>query len=133
MLVRKYKIAFRTSHKIAGALVKNLIDSKKTLVDATPELLEKVALDSANLKLKVRKQDLLECTNLRKLVETYKVLGGPSPKEVHRVIEAKKMILTKTQADINNLEENLAKAKNKLNKTVKNYAQTKNDKLKNLN
>ena len=39
MLVRKYNVAFRTSHKIVGALVKSLIDSKQTLLDATPELL----------------------------------------------------------------------------------------------
>ena len=35
MLVRKYNVAFRTSHKIIGALVKSLIDSKQTFLDAT--------------------------------------------------------------------------------------------------
>ena len=121
MFVRKYNIAFRTSHKIAGAIVKFLIDSKKTLVDATPELVQKIALDAANIKLTVKKQDLLECTNPRKLVETYKVLGGPSRKEVYRAIKAKNKTLTKTRADIQKLKENLANAKNTLNKTVKNY------------
>ena len=42
MLVRKYHIAFRTSHKIIGALVKTLVDSHYTLLDATPEILQKV-------------------------------------------------------------------------------------------
>ena len=41
MMVRKYNVAFRTAHKIAGAVVKALIDSKKTLLDATPELLSR--------------------------------------------------------------------------------------------
>ncbi len=121
MFVRKYNIAFRTSHKIAGAIVKSLVDSKKTLVDVTPELVQKIALDAVNIKLTVKKQDLLECTNPRKLVETYKVLGGPSPKEVHRAIKAKNKTLTKAQADINKLKENIANAKSTLNKTVKNY------------
>ena len=31
MLVQKYHVAFRTSHKIVGALVKSLVDSNKTL------------------------------------------------------------------------------------------------------
>ena len=32
MLVRKYNVAFRTSHKIVGALVKTLLDSHQTLL-----------------------------------------------------------------------------------------------------
>ena len=120
IFVRKYNIAFRTSHKIAGAIVKSLIDSNKTLIDVTPELVQKIALDNVNIKLTAKKQDLLECTNPRKLVEMYKVLGGPSPKEVYRAIKAKNKTLKKLQADINKLKENIANAKNTLDKTVKN-------------
>ena len=120
IFVRKYNIAFRTSHKIAGAIVKSLIDSNKTLIDVTPELVQKIALDNVNIKLTAKKQDLLECTNPRKLVEMYKVLGGPSPKEVYRAIKAKNKTLKKLQADINKLKGNMANAKNTLDKTVKN-------------
>jgi len=119
MLVRKYNIAFRTSHKIAGALVKSLLDSKKNLFDATPELVRRVALEAANVKLNVKKQDLLECTNLRKLIETYKVLGGPSPEEVERAINARNKTLAKTQANLDILKENLANAKKTLDKSIK--------------
>ena len=87
MLVRKYHVAFRTAHKIAGAFVKSLIDSGQTLLDATPELLQKVALESAEVKLTVKKEDLLDCTNPRRIVETYKVQGGPSPVEVKKSIK----------------------------------------------
>ena len=120
IFVRKYNIAFRTSHKIAGAIVKSLIDSNKTLIDVTPELVQKIALDNLNIKLTAKKQDLLECTNPRKLVEMYKVLGGPSPKEVYRAIKAKNKTLKKLQADINKLKGKMANAKNTLDKTVKN-------------
>jgi argininosuccinate lyase len=120
IFVRKYNIAFRTSHKIAGAIVKSLIDSNKTLIDVTPELVQKIALDNVNIKLTAKKQDLLECTNPRKLVEMYKVLGGPSPKEVYRAIKAKNKTLKKLQADINKLKESISNAKNTLDKTVKN-------------
>ena len=90
MLVRKYNVAFRTSHKIVGALVKTLIDSKQTLLDATPELLQKVAQEAAGVKLTVKKEDIVECTNPRKIVETYKVQGGPSPVEVEKSIKTAK-------------------------------------------
>ena len=109
MLVRKYNVAFRTSHKIVGALVKALIDSKQTLLDVTPELLQKVAQESAGVKLTVKKEDLVECTNPRKIVETYKVQGGPSPAEVERAITAKNKTLKKTITSVVRLQESLAK------------------------
>jgi len=136
MLVSKYGVAFRTSHKIVGALVKSLIDSKQTLLDATPELLQNIAQKADAIKLTVKITDIAECTNPRKLIETYKVQGGPSPTEVERAIKArsKTMILTKT--NIAKLQGNLTNAEKTLNATVTSYAQSgssKNGKLKNLN
>jgi argininosuccinate lyase len=136
MLVRKYTIAFRTAHKIIGALVKTLIDSKHTLLDATPELLQKVAQETAGIKLKFRKEDIVECTNPRKLIETYKVQGGPSPAEVERAITNRNKTLTQTQTGITKLKVNLANAEKALNSTVDKYSlsnSSKNGRLKTSN
>ena len=134
MLVRKYNAAFRTSHKIIGALVKALIDSKQTLLDATPEMLQKIAQETAGIKLTVKKADILECINPLKLIETYKVQGGPSPAEVERAISFTNKSLTKTKANIAKLEEKLANAENTLNSTMDLHSQSdssKNTRLKN--
>jgi argininosuccinate lyase len=134
MLVQKYNVAFRTSHKIIGALVKALIDSKQTLLDATPELLAKVAQETAGIKLTVKKADIVECTNLRKLIETYKVQGGPSPAEVERAITSSNKTLTQTKTSIAKLKENLANKEKTLNSTVESHSQSsssKNGRLKN--
>ena len=133
MLVRKYNVAFRTSHKIVGALVKTLIDSKQTLLDATPELLQKVAQETSDVKLTVKKEDIVECTNPRKLIETYKVQGGPSPAEVERVITSRNKNLTQTKTGITKLQEHLANAEKTLNSTVTSYSlsnSSKNGRLK---
>jgi argininosuccinate lyase len=122
MLVRKYNVAFRTSHKIVGALVKSLIDSKKTFLDATPELLQKVAQEAAGLKLSVKMEDIVECTNPRKLVETYKILGGPSPIEVKRAIKTSKKNMADAKSSIAKLKKNLADAERNLNRVVESYA-----------
>jgi argininosuccinate lyase len=134
MLVRKYGVAFRTSHKIIGALVKTLIDSKQTLLDATPELLTKIAKETVGIQLTVKKADIVECTNPLKLIETYKVQGGPSPAEVERAITSTNKTLTQTKTTITKLQENLTNAENTLNSTVKSYSQSdssKNGRLKN--
>jgi argininosuccinate lyase len=122
MLVRKHNVAFRTSHKIVGAVVKSLVDSKRTLQDATPELLQKVAHDTAGVELTVKKQDIFECTNPRKLIETYKVQGGPSPVEVERFIIARKKTMAEIKSNITKLGKKLENAESALNFTVKSYS-----------
>ena len=136
MLVRKYNVPFRTAHKIAGALVKSLIESKQTLQDATPELLQKVAQDSAGLKLTVKEEDIVECTNPRKLVETYKVQGGPSPVEVERALTQRKKNLTLEKNKVSELKQELANSDSTLETIVKSYSLSNspiNVKLKNSN
>ncbi len=136
MLVRKYSVAFRTSHKIIGALVKSLIDSKQSLYNATPELLQKVAQEAAGVKLTVKKEDIVECTNLRKLVETYKVQGGPSPAEVERVIKSRNKTLAQRKTDVAKLQLNIINAEKTLKSTVESYSQlhsSKSGRLKTSN
>lgn len=128
MLVAKYSVAFRTSHKIVGALVKALIDSKQSLNDATPQLLEKVAMESAGVKLTVKNEDIVSCTNLRKLIETYKVLGGPSPAETARAIKSRHKTLQANKKTIADLKAQLAGAEDTLNKAVEEYSTGKNQK-----
>jgi argininosuccinate lyase len=122
MLVRKYNVAFRTSHKIVGALVKSLLDSKQTLADATPELLQKVAQQAAGIKLMVEKEDMVECTNPRKIIETYKVQGGPSPVEVERAMTKLKKDAVSSKNYIVKLKQNLANAESTLNSLGESYS-----------
>jgi argininosuccinate lyase len=121
MLVSKYNVAFRTSHKIVGTLVKALVDSSKTLVDVTPAMLKKTALESASIQLTVKKEDIVSCTDIRKLVETYKVQGGPSPTEVERAIATKNKAIKATKATLAKLYKKLTEAEENLNSTVKSY------------
>ncbi len=125
MLAAKYHVAFRTAHKIVGALVKSLVDSKKTLLDATPELLSKIALEAAGVKLKVKADDIADCTNPRRLVETYLVQGGPAPVEVQRAIKTSAKTVADTESKIAMLKKNLADANGNLNRTLESYAAQK--------
>ena len=54
---------------------------------------------------------MVECTNPRKIIETYKVQGGPSPVEVERAIKtAKKEHGKSSKTNIAKLKNNLADA-----------------------
>ncbi|NLF89223.1 argininosuccinate lyase [Candidatus Bathyarchaeota archaeon] len=122
MLVSKYGVAFRTSHKIVGALVKALIGEGKTLSDATPQLLSKVAMESAGVKLAVSSDDLASCTNLPKLIGTYRVQGGPAPIEVKRAIAAKTKSLAQSETEIKHKKQGLIEAQKALDGIVNSYS-----------
>jgi argininosuccinate lyase len=130
MLVRKHNVAFRTAHKIAGALVKSLLDSKQTLLAATPELLQKIAWESAGVKLTVKRGDLTDCTNPRRIVETYKVQGGPAPSEVKKSIKTYSEIMEQTKKNIAKFKNNQDDAKWKLDNVVESYCASNSEKVR---
>jgi argininosuccinate lyase len=121
MLVRKYNVPFRSAHKIVGSLVKSLIDSKQTFLDATPELLQKVAQDAVGIKLVVNAEDITESFDPFKIVETYKVKGGPAPTEVKRALTARKKHIVLVKSNVSKLKQKLNEAEIKLESTVKSY------------
>ena len=134
VLVRKYDVPFRTAHKVVGALVKSLIESKLTFADATPALLQKAAKDVANIKLRIKTEDLKALAEPLALVEACRVKGGPAPTEVKKAIESWKKKVFLTKSNILQTDKLLEEAENKLEKTIKSYlpvSSSENIKLKN--
>jgi len=123
MLVRKYNVPFRSAHRIVGSLVKLLIESKLTFLDATSGLLQKVAQEAVGIKLAVNEKDLVESLDPLKIVETYKVRGGPASTEVKRALAARKKNMVLMRSDVSKLKQKLDKAENVLESTVKSYCE----------
>ncbi len=121
LLVKKYSIPFRTSHKIVGALVKTLIDKKLSISDTTPELLQKIAKNSANLNLQVKEADIQASIDPAKFVESHKVKGGPSPLEVKRMIKNRKQLIAKSKMNLKAKKGKLDEADSQLESVVSGY------------
>jgi argininosuccinate lyase len=129
ILVRKYDVPFRTSHKIVGSLVKTLLDKKLTLSDVTPELLQKVAKDSAGLALKVEEADIQASIDPANFVESHKVKGGPSPSEVKRMLKNRKQLMSKSKAIMKEIKGKLDAADGQLDSVVSGYLKRHGKKL----
>jgi argininosuccinate lyase len=132
MLVRKYGVPFRSAHKIVGSLVKLLVESKLTFLDAAPELLGKVAQDAVGIKIVVKAEDISESIDPLKMVETYKVKGGPAPAEVERALAARKKHVILAKSTVSKLKQKLAEAEGKLESTVKSYSRSDSLKTEDL-
>ena len=113
-----------------------MIETKLTLRDATPELLQKTAQDVSGVKLAVKAEHITECINPLKIVETYKVKGGPAPTEVERALSVRKKRIDHSKSNVSKLKQKLASAESKLESTVNSYSLSNpptNIKFKNSN
>lgn len=125
LLVRKYNVPFRTAHKIVGAFVKALIEAKLTFAEATPEMLQKAAENTARIKLRVKAEELKALADPLVLVEACKVKGGPAPEVVEKALSEWKEKLLQTKSHISQLDKLLEKAENALEEAVSAYSSEK--------
>jgi argininosuccinate lyase len=121
ILVRKYDVPFRTAHRIVGAFVKSLIEAKLNFTDAAPELLQKVAIEVANLQLTIKAEDLKKLADPLALVEACKVKGGPAPTEVRKALDVLKKKRFLKKSVISKMDKKLEKAENNLRNAVMSY------------
>ena len=121
MLVKKYTVPFRTSHKIVGTIVKTLIDKNLALSDLSPELLNKTAKDCAGITLAVKLEDIMDSIDPQKCVESHKTLGGPAPAEVKRMLKNRKTLTTKSKTSLKDQKSRLEEADVELNSATQQY------------
>jgi len=122
MLVRKYKVPFRTAHRIVGSLIRILIEYKLALDDVTPELLQKVTQDSSGISLNINIEDIREATDPLKIVKSYNARGGPSPTEVKRMLKIRKQWMVLARSNLSEKKRKLNEAEDRLQSVVKSYS-----------
>lgn len=132
MLVRKYHVPFRSAHKIIGALVKTLMESKQTFKDATPELLQKMAKDTINIALAVKAEDIAESVDPKRIVESHNVKGGPAPVTVKKALATRKKHMAQAKSNVSELKKRLDEAKKRLESTAKSVSEGKIPKTEDL-
>jgi argininosuccinate lyase len=121
LLVRKYGVPFRISHKIVGAVVKTLLDKKLALSDLTPELLNKTAKDSAGITLVAKPADIKNSIDPKKFVESHKAMGGPAPAEVKRMLTYRKQLTSQSKTCLKEQKSRLEEADMQLESAVQHY------------
>jgi argininosuccinate lyase len=131
-LVRKYKVPFRTAHKIVGSLIRTLIEHKLAFSDVTPELLQKVMQDSSGLSLEINVEDIHESVDPLKFVESHNARGGPSPTEVKRMLKVRKQWKALSRANLSKKKLELNEADDKLRSVTQSYSSPENSTIAKL-
>jgi len=114
MLVKKYNVPFRASHRIVGAAVKTLLDKEMALSELKPELLNKTAKDVAGIALAVKLADIKDSIDPKKFVESHKTMGGPAPAEVKRMLKNRKQLTSQSKTSLKKKKSRLEEADEQL-------------------
>ena len=125
LLVKKYNVPFRTSHKIVGGVVKILLAKKIALSDLTPELINKIAKESAGITISVKLVDLKDSIDPQKCVESHKTRGGPAPVEVKRMLKIRKQLTNQSKMSLKERKSRLEEAEMQLKSAVQRYSTQK--------
>jgi len=121
MLFREYNVPFRVSHRIVGALVRALINDGKALSEVTPELLAKISEEILGSPLSVKPEDLRKAINPASFIESHNVRGGPSGREVERMISMRKSLISKFKDNVASLRRRIEDSISNLNFIVESY------------
>jgi len=121
MLVRRYRIPFRTAHNIVGALARELVEENQSLLEVTPEKLQETAKRFAGIILKVNAEEVSSAVNSIRFVESHNVRGGPSKSEVLRMINIRRGLLNRAAAQLSDKKDRLRHAEKTLDHIVNSY------------
>ena len=122
ILTRKYKLPFRSAHRIVGAMVQELVREKRSLSDATPQLIESLSKRVLGISLKVDLDDIRSCVDPLKVVEAHKVRGGPSPEEIRRALKARSQTAATWTHTLTTESDRLREASDELQSLAEQYS-----------
>lgn len=87
MLVREHNLAFRTAHAIVGKLVYKMLSEGRERKDLTPEMLSAAVSEATGAEIQIDKEKFLKALDPLESVKIKDRIGGPSPKEVLRMMK----------------------------------------------
>lgn len=109
-LLVRHGVPFRVSHKVVGDFLRSHKDK------VSPQHFYNYI--KQNLDLNISLQEIENCFNVKKVVESYNLVGGPAPEEVKRAIERRREKLLNQHNEVKNLVDNLLGYKKLLEKKV---------------
>ncbi|MCC6042658.1 MAG: argininosuccinate lyase [Candidatus Verstraetearchaeota archaeon] len=103
-LVRRFNLPFRVAYRVVGKLVKEAVDKGLAPHEITPQMLEEVARQEG-VTIGVDEQFVRDYLKPEVCVARCKVVGGPSPESVVRMISDRKLKLSRDFEALSSMKE----------------------------
>ena len=120
-LTEKEYLSFREAHMVVGTLVRELIASHTRPGDLTSKTVEHVIETVVGKKIQIDDELVKSVTNIDAILVDRKSSGGPSPREVDRMITERRRALEESKTRITARIQQLTQSKDKLREAVTRY------------
>jgi hypothetical protein len=84
-----------------------------------------MAKEVAGITLKVKASDFDESVDLKKIVASHSVTGGPAPATVEKALAARKKLITQAKSNVAEFKKSLGNAEKMLESTAKAISEEK--------
>ena len=119
LLIKEYKIPFRTAYTIIGNLVKDFFkENNKKPSEITPEILMNYVKTSSNQEILISSEKIKKAIDPLETIKRRSHVGGPAPQEEQRMIQDRKKKLEGVKGKILQNERKIEETINNLMKIV---------------
>jgi argininosuccinate lyase len=125
ILSQNVDLSFREAHMVVGNIVREMISLGKKPSDLQAETIEKVAEKILGKKINVDNSLIRDVTDVKRILSKRQTIGGPSSKEVERMLQNRKELLRECNKELYVRKKYLDQAKIRLAETVKKYSSSR--------
>ena len=114
VLVRNHGLSFRQAHDVVAHMTSKAISEGITVDQITINMVEEAALEGIGREIGISKEELKLAVDPIENVRRRKVIGGPAPKEVLRMINDRRATIDIKESKHQKRQENLENTYNRL-------------------
>jgi argininosuccinate lyase len=118
-LIKHAGLSLREAHKLVGSIVKTLHEQGRALRTLTPEELSAAASRVLGKSIALPPTILEKAINAMEIPGQRMTVGSASPKEVRKMIEKRREMLTRAWAGLKSAEKNLLQARQFFEESLK--------------
>jgi argininosuccinate lyase len=114
LIVKEKDIPFRKAHEIVGRVVSKAIKAGIGVKEIDSKFIDGVAVEILKKPLKIEDEKVRKALDPSEAVKAKKVVGGPAPKEVKRMLGERKKRLLEAEKRLNGRTKNIQDSKKAL-------------------
>ncbi|MEE8167351.1 MAG: argininosuccinate lyase [Candidatus Hydrothermarchaeales archaeon] len=122
LIVREKNIPFRQAHKLVGAVVAKAVKEGVLPGEIDAKFLDEVSKNTLGKPLRLENKHIEAALSPKKAVEAKVAVGGPSSKEVTRMISARRGVLKENERSLKGRIQRIEKSREQLLSTAKKLA-----------
>jgi argininosuccinate lyase len=119
-LTTKTELSFREAHMVVGNIVRDMVTSNMKQNELTNKTIETHIETVLRKNITINKKLIKNVTDSQRVLLERRPLGSPSPREVARILKARRRVLNQYRKKITTRDEQVNYAKNRLRELVRN-------------